>query len=145
MKIPAGYIITYRTWENDGDNYKSHRYEGLTEQKVKDIKEFLEMFHSENYPKNGKRSFGNAYGHLDIGGIISRHTSMVDAIVDRKYTPEELEEIDDEFLEVEDEIKDLISEYLGRSEDYESRVYNNDLKILYNPTEVDLEDVTKNF
>lgn len=145
MIIPAGYIMTYRTWENDGDNYKSHRLEGLTEQTVKDIKEFLELFHSENYPKNGKRSFGNAYGHLDIGGIISRRTAMVDAIVSAKYKPEELEDIDDEFLEVEDEIRELISEYLGHSSDYESRVYNNDLKIIYNPAEVVLEDVTTQF
>lgn len=145
MKIPAGYIMTYQTWENDADNFKSHRFEGLTEQKVKDIKEFLELFHSENYPKNGKRCFGNAYGSLDIGGIISRHTAMVDAIVNSKYTPEELEEIDDDFLEVEDEIRVLISDYLGHSSDYESRVYNDDLKILYNPTEVVLEDVTKKF
>ena len=144
MILPKGYIITYKTWENDGDNYNSHRHEGLTEQNVKDIKEFLEMFYSCNHLKNGKKCFGNA-GNLDIEGIISRHSAMVDRIVSGKYTTEELEDIDDEFLEVEDGIRELISKYLGRSEYYESRVYNGDLKILYNPNEVVLEDVTNKF
>ncbi len=54
--IPQGYIIEITTWENDGDNYKTEKLNGLSKEKCLFYKNIAEAFYRTNSSKHG---FGN--------------------------------------------------------------------------------------
>jgi hypothetical protein len=165
MIIKAGYVLTYSSWENDGDYYKEHRFEGLTKEEVEDTIEFLKIFVSKNNRKSGElRTFGNSsepisfydiysiYKPNFIKKLIWEEDINLVPILDKWFEDEDVFWLsekgytEDQLIEIIDEVCDgLIGTYLGYSEYYSARVYNDDAKVFYTPIELVLTEVTNEF
>jgi hypothetical protein len=57
--IPAGYIVSITTYENDGDNYRTDDYFGLTKEEVNFYKWIISFFNRNS------STFGNTEVDLD--------------------------------------------------------------------------------
>lgn len=62
--IPAGYMMTFLTWENDGDHYKETNIMGLEYEEVEYLSRLMPLFASKNCRKN--KGYGNADFNDDI-------------------------------------------------------------------------------
>lgn len=132
MKMPKGYIITYQSWENDGDDYKTHRFEGKDAKQTAEIVQFVTAFTS--------RSNRNKHG---LGNFID--TEVYELIKDRHFDLVETAILNNPTADFEDVISDILWEYFGSSEYFCTRVYNGDISILYNPVDIVLENETDKF
>lgn len=62
--IPAGFMMTFMTWENDGDNYKESSLTGLVHEEVQYLTRLMPLFASKHCRKN--KGYGNADFNEDI-------------------------------------------------------------------------------
>lgn len=51
--IRQGYIVTVKTWENDGDNYKTEQFHGLTLGEATAIVNMAKDYTADRYPQGG--------------------------------------------------------------------------------------------
>ena len=165
MIIKAGYTITYQSWENDGDNYRNHRFEGLTKEEVEDKIEFLKIFLSENNRSKGElKTFGNNTDTIDFLEVYEIHKPNLIKKILQQDDPSFLIALD-KWIETEDvfeltkynltsdELSDTLSdcfyseiyEHLGGSEYYNARVYNNDAQVFYTPVDLILQEISDQF
>lgn len=62
--IPAGFMMTFLTWENDGDHYKETKLMGLEYEEVEYLTRIMPLFASKHCRKN--KGYGNADFNEDI-------------------------------------------------------------------------------
>lgn len=145
--IPAGYQLHVKTWENDGDSYKTSVNSGLTVTDVHFLLCIARRFKSVNNP--GSPGLGNGWPGLSaLQGVI------LDAFTKYPDVSNGLREVWQEALEVEagdDESSiayELITDYLIGSPDsehydgYFCRVFDTFSVYLY---DTPVPDVTSEF
>lgn len=125
--IKAGYRMTVKTWENDGDNYNTITNDGMTDNEVQMYVDFLSLL------KRGSK-FSNMYDP-NKEEIEELEAAVVPLL--KKYD----EEYNEEFPL--DAAFEIWSEFTGWS-DFFTRVVEK-IKIEYVPQEVTFEDVTSKF
>lgn len=137
--IPAGYRLSIDSWENDGDYRQTEIIEGLSKERVQFLIELLSLFRSES---NNDGCFGNMYDPDE--GEITLAVAAMRQVMDKHRDALEDDEVDymtdvDQYF-----FSEMVSTYLGSSENYWSRVFDG-VKVEYTPTEIILEDVTDQF
>ena len=134
--IKSGYRITVVSWENDADNYRTITRDGLLKEEAQRDVEFLKLIAgSYNRHDTDNKVFGNLYEPRPPA--IEAFTDAVRQLM-AKYDIEVNEEWPlDYFLEE-------VCEYTGWSEGYTTRVVDQ-ITVEYVPTEIVIEDVTKEF
>lgn len=69
----AGYTILVTSWENDGDNYKTTTFSGLTAEDVKFYKFILKHFESDGYHEQKEENFfivaNDTHGDTPTSGL----------------------------------------------------------------------------
>ena len=153
--IPAGYQIHTRSWENDGDFYKTVIKSGLTEEEVRFFRELVRPFVRDYKNKKAKNWGNDSVGADDLYGLLSyayaQHPNLSSGL---KKHVEELLDTDSELNNPEwddggeSPIVEFISEWLtGQTEeycDYENFIRAVDwFKVFYVPNEI--EEVTEKF
>lgn len=140
--IPAGYRITITSWENDADNYKDTIHEGLSKERVEYIIELCKLFKSGS--NNGGKTFGNMHeSSRNVLTMIANAEKAVRTILE-KYRAV-LNECELENLEADKiGLTEIVSEFIGFSEDYIFRVYSK-AKVEHIPHQITMEDVTGDF
>ncbi|AAQ81446.1 hypothetical protein [Aeromonas phage SW69-9] len=140
--IPAGYVIAIETWENDGDDYKTHFHFGCSEADTTFFALVKPLFES-------RHSKGNHYGNsswsesiavelveilIDNPGLEPQFKKFLDLSAD--VYDKETEEFDSGFDidDLRDNVIDHISNYaVGYGSDF-IRVVET-IEVYYNPTE----------
>lgn len=62
--IKPGYLLCINSWENDADNYKTERIEGLTYEDVQFYIYFCRHFYSSSW--GHPNAIGKGFGNMDI-------------------------------------------------------------------------------
>lgn len=141
--IPKGYQITFKTWENDADNYNTKVVEGLTEEQAKMFVEIAELHYSQHgYHSKG---FGNMYEPCDKE--IEEYKQAIEIVALKHF--EVLKEYFGEGLTIED-VFEWITQNItyeiglsGTSEFY-TRVLDS-YSVVYVPEDVQLLECTDQF
>jgi len=144
--IPAGYRLTVKSWENDGDNGKTTVMSGLSREKTQyyvDLCKLLRVY------SGGKRDFGNMYDPSE--SKLTAFSNAVKLIIDNH--PDVTQEFD-EYVEASPGINvvDLYPEYvlddlydLGLSgSDFYTRVCE-EYTVECIPSDIIIENVTEQF
>jgi hypothetical protein len=124
--IKAGYRVTVKSWENDGDHYNTITKDGLSEEDVKLYVDILKL---------AREDFGNMYDPSDKE--LEDFGNAVKKVFDkhgRAYDESNCEE----------EGGEIIGEFCGYSEHYFTRVVEK-ITVEYVPQEIVIEDVTTKF
>jgi hypothetical protein len=133
--IKAGYRLTVKSWENDGDHKNTIQQDGLTLEQVKFIVDIIGVY---------KISLGNMYSpkeselseeKIALRKVISKYPNAKEML----YIEEE-EEFQDDDIIVECVHDQILYDYMGSSEFY-TRKYDGHT-VEYIPVEITIEDVT---
>lgn len=62
--IPAGFAISFQSWENDGDHYQVNSLLGLTKEEVDYLIKIAPLFVSKN--NSNFRGYGNSDFNVDV-------------------------------------------------------------------------------
>lgn len=143
--IKSGYQLHITTWENDGDNYSTQIFSGLTEADVKFYVHIVTRFASRNdWVDTGLPKLGNQYNKLEILIDLANEALAANPDISKNIRDSWNSYIEGEYCE---DIIELYNELLGVPGEYYDdygfcRVFET-LKVFYFPTEV--EEVTKRF
>lgn len=139
--IPAGYRITCKSWENDGDNYNTKTVEGLTYHQTQFYVDLLKLLSSKHLHGIGH---GNLYEPNedecqalanDIKVVLEKHKGS-DAIPD-DVNFDDVDEIVDFFC-------DVVGDFTGYSEHYLTRVVES-IQVHLIPHPIEMALVTEEF
>ena len=147
--IPAGYQIHIKTWENDGDAYKTQIVSGLTDVDVYFYIAIAEMFQSKNSHKI--RGLGNgAVKPATLREMVSevlKTTTGLSKEIRQKWEDALAEDDEDQYccitweLLCEEILGFPVSEYYSEQSNF-CRAYDS-VKVYYYPEEV--SNVTDRF
>lgn len=133
--IPAGYILTVISWENDGDNYNTVQLEGLSKAEARfkfDLADLCTGEFSNTYYEY--RDDNKAFEEACVA-VLKKHREFVE-----KAIGESIEELKYPM--------DFMSELLGDlglvSEHFFPRVAEK-ITVEYIPAAIEIEDVTEVF
>mgnify|MGYP003452332281 CR=1 FL=1 len=114
LNVPAGYQLTFTSWENDGDHYKTTVIQGLSKPDAEFYIELAKMFSSVNDLQDQGMG-NNTNSDLDlrdaINELLERHPNISDD--EREFWSEESEE------QYNDLWYQLCDTILGRPVDYD--------------------------
>lgn len=131
MNIPAGYQISFHSWENDGDNYQDVINFGLTRE---DVGFYISL----------SDSFTNGGGNKEVSIEVIRNI-VANALVNHPDISKHIQEQWD--TRDEDALRSFLNEYILSSPsegyDYEFCRAIDGYSVCYFPTEV--KDVTSEF
>jgi len=114
VDIPEGFQLTIRTWENDGDHYKSEILSGLTEPDVLFYQHLLSHFVGRNN--------GGGFGNSDASEVTDDmlHDLLIDMFAQHPEISEETKQIWALGLDEPEDIRPLLQTYLlGYPEEYD--------------------------
>jgi hypothetical protein len=134
-KIKAGYRLTVKSWENDGDHKQTIQKDGFELEDVKFIVEVLSLY---------RFNLGNIYEPTDKQ--LKEEKSVLRKIVDKYPNAQKvLKLIDTKDMKNDDSIiecvhESILSEFMENGEFYTRKCES--LTVEYIPVEIDIEDVT---
>lgn len=161
--IKAGYMITVDSWENDGDNGRELSVDGLTRTQVEYYKDLLYLVSNSYHDTStlGITFYGNmtddGYDEIELGENDPEPTGHNDIVegthrgfrravrrINNKYR-NLIKDIPEEDLRSFEYGFDIIQNFTGYGSDwYYTRVIES-IKVHYNPEEIILVDVTRDF
>jgi len=124
--IKKGYMLSVVSWENDGDNYRTKTFSGLSKEEVLFYKKILPFFNSRNDPES--KGLGNMIDErYDDAAIIEVGEKIFNIAVDLKvsniiYIDEIDVNDDDQMIQL---TSDLGHELMGASDFYVFRVFES--------------------
>ena len=69
--IPAGFVMSFLTWENDADDYRSNQLMGLDHREVEYLTRIVPLFASKNCHRN--KGYGNSeFGENLVFALIEK-------------------------------------------------------------------------
>jgi hypothetical protein len=132
--IPKGYIVTYGTYSGDMNEFEEQRHEGLSENKVKAIVQFVKHFdlHSDYTDVD--------FDDFDLDHLMSEQIQIVDDIISN-FVPINK----DDKNELKQHVWEGLCDYLGYSENDYLKWASNDINIIYNPQSYTMKNETERF
>jgi hypothetical protein len=149
MNIKAGYWLAITSWENDGDNYKTQNFYGLTEEDVKLYLDIVTWFRSTSQNDGG---LGGGAWHYP--GRAEAYKEIVvkifdDALARNPGASEHVKElftVDKDHEYAEDRYFEILDELLGTpGEDYDGLYIRVFERFEVHFLETDVQDVTSQF